>query len=266
MSPPQARIANNPRNRQRGDTAAVTPPIFTLRARAEQMRREGVPVHEVARAVGRSPSTIYGWAAQGGWRVEDLEAEGGALDAGHPGVIPPVPAKAGSLRDSARSGTHAETFLMDPRVREDRRNGSRVHASGAPQDDGNDITAADTAARSPLETVRQLHQRSADLAAAGQIRPAEAAARLADRILRTEYLLGRVGGAPAPEPQKPDPDDIRAKLAERFHRISKHYHQMKADGDPDPKRCLPKAVYFMAERNNCSVEEFLEAFLDGADI
>jgi hypothetical protein len=124
----------------------------------------------------------------------------------------------------------------------------------------------DSTARSPLETVRQLHQRSADLAAAGQIRPAEAAARLADRILRTEYLLGRVGGAPAPEPPKPDPDEIRAKLAERFHRISKHYHQMKADGDPDPERCLPKAVYFMAERSNCSVEEFLEAFLDGSDI
>ena len=68
--------ANNPRERRRGYTAPVTPPIFTLKARAEQMRRDGVPVHEVARAVGRSPSTIYGWAAQGGWRVEDLEAEG----------------------------------------------------------------------------------------------------------------------------------------------------------------------------------------------
>lgn len=203
------------------------------------MRREGVPVHEVARAVGRSPSTIYGWAAQGGWRVEDLEAEG---------ISQASPSSSG--------------LTGGPRDRPVPRRARPDEDAGLNAGEKTDLQTA----RSPLETVRQLHQRSADLAAAGQIRPAEAAARLADRILRTEYLLGRVGGAPAPEPPKRDPDEIRAKLAERFHRISKHYHQMKADGDPDPERCLPKAVYFMAERNNCSVEEFLEAFLDGSDI
>jgi len=212
----------------------VTPPIFTLKARAEQMRRDGVPVHEVARAVGRSSSTIYGWAAQGGWRVEDLEGEVGALDASSSG--------------RAKRGT-----------------GGPRDCPGKPDEDAGLNAGGETpqtpAPLSPLEAAKALHQRSADLAAAGQIRPAEAAARLADRILRTEYLLGRVGGAAAPEQPEADAEDIRAKLAHRFHRISKHYHQLKADGDPHPEQCLPKAVYFMAERNNCSVEKFLAVFL-----
>lgn len=203
------------------------PDLPALKARAEQMRRAGVLVHDIASAVGRTPSTIYEWAAQGNWRVEDLESEIGGLDAEHPEGV--------TLR-----------------------NGSRVHASGAPRDDGNDTAAANTPEPlTPLEAAKQLHQRSADLAAAGQIRPAEAAARLADRILRTEYHLTRIDGPPGPETPAEEPEMVKAELADRFRRISRHYHRLKADGDPEPEKCLPKAVYFMAELHKCSVEEFL---------
>jgi hypothetical protein len=102
-----------------------------------------------------------------------------------------------------------------------------------------------------------LHQRSADLAAAGQIRPAEAAARLADRILRTEYLLGRVGGAAAPETPEADAEDIRAELEERFRRVTQHYHERRAAGDPDPGGGVPLGFHRIAEANGCSLDEVM---------
>ncbi|MBI1236919.1 MAG: hypothetical protein GC188_09585 [Alphaproteobacteria bacterium] len=206
------------------------PDLPALKARAEQMRRAGVPVHEVARAVGRAPSTIYDWAAQGGWRVEDLEAEG-------VGCPPPC---TGEVAAKPAEGADAHAPL-----------GPSDHS---PRKQGETDIQPDL---TPLEAAKQLHQRSADLAAAGQIRPAEAAARLADRILRTEYLLGRVGGAAAPEPPEADAEDIRAELAERFRRVTQHYHERRAAGDPDPGGGVPLGFHRIAEANGCSLDEVM---------
>ena len=238
--------ANNPRWRGRGYTAPVTPPIFTLKARAEQMRRDGVPVHEVARAVGRSPSTIYGWAAQGGWRVEDLEAEGFRESP----AVPAPPGAAFPLPLMGRVGDPSGSAGWG-----DGNNAANPHPTPTPPHEGEGKHS--TEPLTPLEAARQLHQRSADLAAAGQIRPAEAAARLADRILRTEYLLGRVGGAAAPETPEADAEDIRAELAERFRRVIQHYHERRAAGDPDPGGGVPLGFHRIAEANGCSLDEVM---------
>ena len=71
----------------------------------------------------------------------------------------------------------------------------------------------------PLDAAKALQQRAAALGAAGEIRAAEAAARLADRILRTEYWLGRVKPADTPPPTEAEIQALRAEIGHRLDRL-----------------------------------------------
>ncbi|WP_394692521.1 hypothetical protein [Hyphobacterium sp.] len=139
----------------------MTPPdLPTLKARAEAMRRAGATMAEIAEAVGRSPSTLHQWAAAGGWRLAEIEREGW-MNAVIPGRAE------GANPEPMLDGDH---YGMGP--------GSPLRAV---RDDGEDISSVDAA--------KALQQRAAQLAAAGHIRAAEGASRLADRLLRTEFHL-----------------------------------------------------------------------------
>jgi len=46
-----------------------------LKARAREMRAGGASVTETAQALGLPASTLYRWAAEGGWRGRDLARE-----------------------------------------------------------------------------------------------------------------------------------------------------------------------------------------------
>ena len=149
---------------------------------------------EIAREVGRSPSTLHQWAAAGGWRIVELEAEGFA-----PPKRDCAPAACPACPDKARS-------------------------EGP---DGPEHQEEMAAPLSPLDAAKALHQKSADLASAGQVRAAEAAARLADRILRTEFHLSRIAGPTDASQEEKDAqedagmNDARAELWDRFNKIRK---------------------------------------------
>ena len=193
---------------------------------------------EIAREVGRSPSTLHQWAAAGGWRIVELEAEGFASlsDApAHPGRRSSlVPDKPETLRARSRACPFPDR-----------------------EGDGSQPETESACDLTPLEAAKALHQRSADLASAGQIRAAEDAARLADRILRTEYHLGRVGGPPVSIPPEDGANEINAALTDRIRRINRVYQERKAAGDPEAEKSLPPAVYIIAELTGYSVNEVL---------
>jgi hypothetical protein len=87
---------------------------------------------------------------------------------------------------------------------------------------------------SPLDAARALQQRAAWLGQAGQIRAAEAAARLAERILRTETVLMRLDGAsPASDAdaEARANEDAHAELKRRFERF-RMMHLEALDKDP----------------------------------
>ncbi|MEE2526414.1 hypothetical protein V0U79_08550 [Hyphobacterium sp. HN65] len=196
--------------------------LSELKARAEALRREGASMAEVARAVGRSPSTVYGWAAQGGWRLEEIEGEVFSDAPAPPGrrssLIPGEP-------ETLRTRTCALPF---PEREGDGPEHQQEHFAPlaatrhSPRERGEkDFISPGL---TPLEAAKALHQRSAELGAAGQIRAAEAAARLAERILRTEVQLLRAGlSDPGPDP---DPEGFneyeggyRAELERRLNKL-----------------------------------------------
>lgn len=150
---------------------------------------------EIAREVGRAPSTLHGWAAAGGWRLAEIEVFSLAPLQGEreEGDSPRV-------RGCGAAADDPLTSILSPSEGE-RRN--------------------DAAPLSPLEAARALHQKSADLASAGQVRAAEAAARLADRILRTEYHLTRIGGPPekSEAERAQETEALRAEIGRRFDRL-----------------------------------------------
>ncbi|WP_421790733.1 helix-turn-helix domain-containing protein [Hyphobacterium sp.] len=227
-----------------------------LKARAEAMRRAGASMAEISRAVGRSPSTLHLWAAQGGWRIVDLEIEGlNSVPSHAPDslVIPAPPGAAGETPEGAGAGARMECAQgwgdsgsefaglapqKDDRppaafpaclekARSDDPDGSEPQEKSGSRARGTEL--------SPLDAARALHQRSAELGQAGQIRAAEAAARLAERIIRTEAQLLRIDIAnpePDPDGQEEWPGGARAELARRFARIRELQAEQLAQ-DPD---------------------------------
>jgi transposase-like protein len=184
--------------RARLDCAGMTTPdLPTLKARAEQMRRAGATMAEIAREVGRAPSTLHGWAAAGGWRLAEIEEL--ALS---PSQGERMGGEAVQVRGCSTAGADPLTSILSPR-------GEREN-SAAPL--------------SALEAAKALQQRAAQLATAGQIRAAEAAARLADRLLRTEFHLARLT---PPEKPRESPEEIarmRAEIKRRLDRIRETRH------------------------------------------
>lgn len=229
-------------------------PLDQLKARAEQMRREGASMAEIARAVQRSVSTVHGWAAQGGWRIVELEAEGFAPPKGDRPLdssgIPAPPGAALETTEGAGAGARME-WAQGCGV-----SGSDVTGETPPARDcapsGHDAppepasTASwargktDAEPLSPLEAAKALHKRSAELGQVGQIRAAEAAARLAERILRTEAQLVRADAAhrkPDPERHEDGPGGAKAELERRFERFRKmHLEKLAEDPDWTPAR------------------------------
>ena len=185
----------------------TTPDLPTLKARAEQMRRAGATMAEIAEAVGRAPSTLHGWAAAGGWRLAEIEREG--LD------CPPL--FTGEVSAKLTEGA-CGIAPLGPSDHSPRTQGETDHSP-----------------LSALEAAKALQQRAAQLATAGQIRAAEAAARLADRLLRTEFHLARL--AP-PEKPRESPEEIarmRAEIKRRLDRIRETRHLTDA---PDGRTSL----------------------------
>jgi hypothetical protein len=184
------------------------PDLPLLKARAEAMRRAGATMAEIARVVGRAPSTLHQWAAAGGWRLAEIETAGlvdGAANQNNPdsqdvflGPISPTLNKAGPGQSMAP---------------EDGPQGQAL-GSGA-------MWAVRASPLTPLEAAKALHQRSGQLAAAGEVRAAEAAARLAERILRTEYHLTRIAGPPekSAAERAQEVAEIRAEIERRLDRI-----------------------------------------------
>jgi hypothetical protein len=178
------------------------PDLIQLKARAEAMRRQGATMAEIGRVVGRAASTLHGWAAAGGWRLAEIEREGleNFCDApAHPG------------RRSSLIPGEPETLR------------ARGRACPFPDREGDGCQPETAIDRNltPLEAAKALHRRSAELAAAGEVRAAEAAARLAERILRTEYHLTRIGGPPerTEEEKAREVAELRAELNRRFDRL-----------------------------------------------
>lgn len=272
--------------------------LDALKARAEAMRRAGASMAEISRAVGRSPSTLHLWAAQGGWRIVDLEVEGldffkSAVPSHAPDslVIPAPPGAARETTDSDSAGARMECaqgcdadgsefaasapqkddrppdFLVIPappgaagETTEGPSAGARMECPQGWGDSGSEFEECPPQARdrapsgqdappepvseanrargtelSPLEAAKALHHRSAVLGQAGQVRAAEATARLAERILRTEAQLLRIDIAnPEPDPEGHDqwPGGAGAELARRFARIRAVHDEFLAQ-DPD---------------------------------
>ena len=209
---------------------------------------------EIAREVGRAPSTLHGWAAAGGWRLEEIEMEGFAPQK-RDRASAACPASPDKARSEGPDGPeHQEEDFSGARIE-----GSQGWGVGGSETDFPRVRAQCDAAKvrlaallapfdakrrkasdlTPLAAARALHQKSADLASAGQVRAAEAAARLADRILRTEFHLSRIAGPTDASQEEKDAqedagmNDARAELWDRFNKIR------KAKGlsvDPNPWR------------------------------
>ncbi|WP_420433686.1 helix-turn-helix domain-containing protein [Hyphobacterium sp.] len=179
-----------------------------LKTRAEQMRREGASMAEIARAVGRSVSTIHVWAAQGGWRIAEIEE------------ISLSPSQGERMGGEAIQVRGCSTASADPLT-------SILSPKGERQNNAEPLC--------PLEAARALQQRAAWLGQAGQIRAAEAAARLAERILRTEAQLNRLDDTRSrshPERHEEWPGGARAELARRFARF-RTMHDAERARDPE---------------------------------
>jgi hypothetical protein len=193
-----------------------------LKTRAEQMRREGASMAEIARAVRRSVSTIYGWAAQGGWRIAEIEE------------ISLSPSQGERMGGEAVQVRGCSTVSADPLT-------SILSPKGERQNNAEPL--------SPLDAARALQQRAAQLGQAGQIRAAEAAARLAERILRTEAVLIRLDAAhPASDAEARDRANAEAfaELKRRFERFRMmHLEELSKDPGWTPRRGASKAELFV---------------------
>jgi hypothetical protein len=155
-----------------------------LETRARALRAQGLTAIEISRAVGVPASTLARWAAETGWRQEDLAAQAEA--AREVGAAGEDADGASARGPDARGGRGAE-------------DGSEAFPPDALADDAETLT--------PDETARRALRRALSLAEAGQMAAAERMARLAER-------MARLAEHPALKTDGPAPDDPAVRPAE----------------------------------------------------
>ena len=185
---------------------------------------------EIERATGVPASTLYQWAARGGWRLGDLESE-----------TSPIPAERREPRDRSqtnrtevpeRPSAVRDRGMFDPSLSRPSRIAAQSRDLG-PEERGEvpDRSASVRDRREALtpESLRAAGEASMakalTLAAEGRARAAREALLLGQRFLRAaEVLAGAAGAGPEPEPETEEEgeDDPTAELEARLHRIVQH--------------------------------------------
>lgn len=194
--------------------------IAALKARARERRAGGEAMQDIAEALGVPASTLYRWAAEGGWRGRDLARERYKRAIGGAGLASPigspVPAHVPALcRDLPEQAGNPEAWA-GPGINPGQKNCSEDHPSPpAPlpgRGEGSDAGDTPAPAMTPEEARaagEKALRAARALMEAGDLRGADLAMRLSERMLDAAKALAAL---PKPEGYRP-PSNLPLDIA-----------------------------------------------------